>query len=211
MTRIGMPFDLLQVMAERGDEKFGLFDRYLNSQLVRVLKTIGYDVDYVRGEGAHLIDAEGNRYLDLLSGFGVFALGRNHPTVIKALRQVLDARFAGLVQLDVSVLAGLLAERLVQRMPWTGKVFFCNSGTEAVEAAIKFARMATRRSRIVSCHHAFHGLTYGALSLIGDEMFRQGFEPFLGDCETVPFNDIVALERALSRRDVAAFVFEPIQ
>jgi ornithine--oxo-acid transaminase len=71
--------------------------------------------------------------------------------------------------------------------------------------------MATRRSKILSCHHAFHGLTYGALSLVGDEMFRQGFEPFLGECETVPFNDLVALDRALSRRDVAAFVFEPIQ
>ena len=206
-----MTFDLLALAEARRSEKFGLFDQHLNSQLVRVLKTIGYDVDYVGGEGPHLIDADGNRYLDLLSGFGVFALGRNHPTVIRALRQVLDARFAGLVQLDVSLLAGLLAERLVQRMPWTGKVFFCNSGTEAVEAAIKFARMATRRSKIVSCHHAFHGLTYGALSLVGDDMFRQGFEPFLGDCVTVPFNDVVALDRVLCQGDVAAFVFEPIQ
>ncbi len=96
-------------------------------------------------------------------------------------------------------------------MPWTDKVFFCNSGTEAVEAAIKFARMATRRSKIVSCHHAFHGLTYGALSLVGDDLFRQGFEPFLGDCATVPFNDLVALDRVLRHRDIAAFIFEPIQ
>ncbi|MFO1129367.1 MAG: aspartate aminotransferase family protein [Rhodospirillales bacterium] len=206
-----MTFDLLELAQSRHADKFGLFDRYLNSQLVRVLKTIGYDVDYVRGEGPHLIDANGNRYLDLLSGFGVFALGRNHPTVAKALGQVLDARFAGLVQLDVSLLAGLLAEKLVQRMPWTGKVFFCNSGTEAVEAAIKFSRMATRRSKIVSCHHAFHGLSYGSLSLTADDMFRQGFEPFVGDCDAVPFNDLGALERALSRRDVAAFIVEPIQ
>lgn len=206
-----MTFDLLALAEARHAEKFDLFDRYLNSQLVRVLKTIGYDVDYVTGAGAHLIDRAGNRYLDLLSGFGVFAVGRNHPTVVKALHQVLDARLAGLVQMDVSLLAGLLAERLVARMPWTDKVFFCNSGAEAVEAAIKFARMATRRTRILACDHAFHGLTYGALSLVGDGMFRNGFEPFLGDCDSVPFNDLAALDRALARRDVAAFIVEPIQ
>lgn len=206
-----MPFDLLALARERHTEKFELYDRYLNSQLVRVLKTIGYDVDYARGQGPHLFDQAGNRYLDLLSGFGVFAIGRNHPTVIAALKQVLDGELAGLVQLDVSLLAGLLAERLVQRMPWTGKVFFCNSGAEAVEAAVKFSRMATRRSRIVYCEHAFHGLTCGALSLIGDDLYRQGFGPLLGDCVSVPFNDIVALDRVLRQRDVAAFVVEPIQ
>jgi ornithine--oxo-acid transaminase len=206
-----MSFDLMTLAAARHDEKFSLFDRHLNSQLVRVLKTIGYDVDYVRGEGPHLIDAAGHRYLDLLSGFGVFAVGRNHPTVVRTLHQVLDARLAGLVQMDVSLLAGLLAEQLVARMPSTEKLFFCSSGAEAVEAAIKFARMATRRSRILACDHGFHGLTYGALSLVGDAMFRNGFEPFVGDCASVPFNDLVALERALARKDVAAFVVEPIQ
>lgn len=206
-----MSFDLLDLVQQRKGEKFQLFDQYLNSQLVRVLKTIGYDVDYVEGDGPHLIDAAGNRYLDLLSGFGVFAVGRNHPTVIRALHQVLDARLAGLVQMDVSLLAGLLAEQLVRRIPWTEKLFFCNSGAEAVEAAIKFARMATRRTKIVCCEHGFHGLTYGALSLVGDELFRQGFEPFVGDCAAVPFNDLVALERLLRAHDVAAFIVEPIQ
>jgi ornithine--oxo-acid transaminase len=206
-----MPFDLLQVMAGRRDEKFPLFDRYLNSQLVRVLKTIGFDVDYVRGEGPYLFDRAGNRYLDLLSGFGVFAVGRNHPTVAAALRQVLDAQLAGLVQMDVSLPAGLLAERLVARLPWLDKAFFCNSGAEAVEAAIKFARAATRRPKIVYCDHGFHGLTMGALSLNGDALFRTGFEPLLGACAAVPFNDLLALERVLKAGDVAAFVFEPIQ
>ena len=206
-----MPLNLQELMAARGAEKFPLFDRYLNSQLVRVLKTIGFDVDYVRGEGPYLFDAAGNRYLDLLSGFGVFAVGRNHPTVAGALRQVLDAQLAGLVQMDVSLLAGLLAERLIARLPYLDKVFFCNSGTEAVEGAIKFARAATRRAKIVYCDHAFHGLTMGALSLNGDPLFRDGFEPLLGDCARVPFNDLLALERALQGGDVAAFVFEPIQ
>jgi ornithine--oxo-acid transaminase len=206
-----MPLDLEQLIAGRRAEKFSLFDRYLNSQLVRVLKTIGFDVDYVRGEGPYLFDGRGNRYLDLLSGFGVFAVGRNHPTVANALRQVLDAQLAGLVQMDVSLLAGLLAERLIARVPYLEKVFFCNSGAEAVEGAIKFARAATRRTKIIYCDHAFHGLTMGALSLNGDELFREGFEPLLGDCARVPFNDVIALERALKAGDVAAFVFEPIQ
>ena len=206
-----MPLDLEQLVAGRRAEKFSLFDRYLNSQLVRVLKTIGFDVDYVRGEGPYLFDAAGNRYLDLLSGFGVFAVGRNHPTVANALRQVLDAQLAGLVQMDVSLLAGLLAERLIARVPYLEKVFLCNSGAEAVEGAIKFARAATRRTKIIYCDHAFHGLTMGALSLNGDGLFRGGFEPLLGDCVRVPFNDVVALERALKAGDVAAFVFEPIQ
>lgn len=206
-----MPFDLQAAIGERGGEKFSLFDRHLNSQLVRVLKTIGYDVDYVRGEGPYLFDSAGQRYLDLLSGFGVFAVGRNHPAVAAALRQVLDAQLAGLVQMDVSLLAGLLAERLSRRLPWLEKTFFCNSGAEAVEAAIKFARAATRRTKIVHCEHAFHGLTMGALSLNGDALFRGGFEPLVGDCAAVPFNDLLALERALKPGDVAAFVFEPVQ
>jgi ornithine--oxo-acid transaminase len=206
-----MAFDLQQLMAGRAAEKFPLFDRYLNSQLVRVLKTIGYDVDYVRGEGPYLFDVRGERYLDLLSGFGVFAMGRNHPTVAAALRQVLDAQLAGMVQMDVSLLAGLLAEKLCERLPWLDKAFFCSSGAEAVEGAIKFARAATRRTKIVFCDHAFHGLTLGALSLNGDTLFRSGFEPLLGECVRIPFNDIVALERALAGNDVAAFIFEPIQ
>ena len=206
-----MPFDLQAAMGERGAEKFSLFDRYLNSQLVRVLKTIGYDVDYVRGEGPYLFDSAGHRYLDLLSGFGVFAVGRNHPAVAATLRQVLDAQLAGLVQMDVSLLAGLLAERLAQRLPWLEKAFFCNSGAEAVEAAIKFARAATRRTKIVYCDYAFHGLTMGALSLTGDALFRTGFQPLLGECAMVPFNDLLSLDRLLKAGDVAAFVVEPIQ
>src|SRR5512144_27205 len=206
-----MSLDLEQLIAGRRAEKYSLFNRYLNAQLVRVLKTIGFDVDYVRGQGPYLFDASGTRYLDLLSGFGVFAVGRNHPTVANALRQVLDARLAGLVQMDASLPAGLLAERLVARLPYLDKIFFCNSGAEAVEGAIKFARAATRRAKIVYCDHAFHGLTMGALSLNGDEMFREGFGPLLGDCARVPFNDVLALERALKGGDVAAFVFEPIQ
>ena len=206
-----MPIDLAGLIAERRGDKFQLFERHLNAQLLRILRTLGFAVDYVRAEGPHLFDADGNRYLDLLSGFGVFALGRNHPTVTGALEQVLRGQLAGLVQFDVSLLAGLLAERLTGYMPWLPKLFFCNSGAEATEAAIKFSRAATGRSTILYCDHAFHGLTYGAVSLCGDEHFRARFGPFVGDCARIPFNDLEALERALVGRDVAAFVVEPIQ
>ncbi|MGD5652463.1 aminotransferase class III-fold pyridoxal phosphate-dependent enzyme, partial [Xanthomonas citri pv. citri] len=116
-----------------------------------------------------------------------------------------------LVQFDVSVLAGVLAERLLKYVPYLDKAFFANSGAECVEAAIKFARGATGRPGIVYCAHGYHGLTYGALSLTGDSNFRTGFEPLLPGCTSIPFNDLAALEKALASREVAAFVVEPIQ
>lgn len=202
-----------ELLVRRAGEQFALHETHLNRQMVRVLRTIGFDRNYVRAKGPYLYDEAGNEFLDLLSGFGVFALGRNHPTVNAALKAVLDADLPNLVQLDVSLLAGLLGEQLVACAPGEGltRVFFANSGAETVEAAIKFARAATRRQRIIHCEHAFHGLTYGALSLNGDKGFREGFGPFVGACEAVPFNDLPALEEALAGKDVAAFVVEPIQ
>lgn len=206
-----MNSDLAALFAEREGERYGLHARYLNEQMVRVLRAIGYDVGFVRGKGAYLYDRDGNEFLDLLSGFGVFAIGRNHPRLRAALASVLDSELPNLVQMDVSTLAGVLAERLLKRVPHLDKVFFANSGAEAVESAIKFARAATGRTGIVFCEHAFHGLSYGALSLNGDAIFRTGFEPLLPDCIKIPFNDLAALERALAGKTVAAFVVEPIQ
>src|ERR1700752_2975574 len=206
-----MPLDLNQLLAGRRSDKYALHERYLNAQMVRVLKTIGYDVDFVSADGPYLNDATGARYLDLLSGFGVFAIGRNHPLVIDALKQVLDARLPNLVQMDVSLLAGVLAERLLALTPGMDRAFFCSSGSEAVESAIKFAHAATGRGQIVHCGGAFHGLPMGARSLTGSDVFKKGFEPLLPDCVQVPFNDLPALETALSGGDVAAFIVEPIQ
>jgi ornithine--oxo-acid transaminase len=196
---------------EREGERGALHTRHLNEQLVRVLKTIGFDVGFKRGQGQYLYDRKDQRYLDLLSGFGVFAIGRNHPVLRDALKSVLDSDLPNLVQLDVSVLAGILAERLLAYAPYLDKAFFANSGTECVEAAIKFARGATGRPGILYMGHAYHGLTYGSLSLTDDKNFRNGFEPLLPGCTAVPFNDLAALEKALANRQVAAFVFEPIQ
>jgi len=203
--------DMAALFAQNERERFAIHTRHLNTQMVRVLQAIGYDVGFQRGSGQYLYDREGARYLDLLSGFGVFAIGRNHPALRNALKSVLDAELPNLVQMDVPTLAGVLAERLLARVPYLDKVFFTNSGTEAVEAAIKFARGATGRPGILYCEHAFHGLSYGALSLNGDRIFRKGFEPLLPDCVAIPFNDLAALEQALGSRNVAAFVVEPIQ
>jgi ornithine--oxo-acid transaminase len=206
-----MSVEIDHLFAEAEPQRYVLHTRYLNEQMVRVLKTIGFDRAYRRGKGQYLYDREGLQYLDLLSGWGVFALGRNHPVLADALKKVLDGDLPNLVQMDVSALAGVLAERLLFQVPHLEKVFFANSGTESVEASLKFARAATGRAGIVYCSHAFHGLTSGSLSVIGDDIFRSGFGPLLPGCVEVPFNDVAALERALASKTIAAFIVEPIQ
>jgi ornithine--oxo-acid transaminase len=224
-----------EILADRSGEEMALGDAYLNPQLGRIVRTLGFDKRWVAGEGAHLIDAEGDRYLDLLSGYGVFAIGRNHPEAIAAVRDTMDAHTANLPQLGVTLLSGVLAEQLLARAGGVvkfGAMVPANSGTEAVEAAIKIARAATGRTRILFAEHAFHGLTLGSLSLNGNDEFRDGFGPLLPGCEAVPFGDVDALERALGggagavgpdgaradgggrdagHGDVAAFVVEPVQ
>ncbi|MDD2725179.1 MAG: aspartate aminotransferase family protein [Methylovulum sp.] len=207
-----MTFSIAELFEQHSTDKFDLHEQYLNNQMVRVLKTIGYDRHYQRAIGQYLYDQNGTEYLDLLSGFGVFAIGRNHPTVISALQETLTLELPNLVQLDVSVLSGLLGQEILKTTPENlNKIFFCNSGTEAVEAAIKFARYTTKREKIVFCEHGYHGLTMGALSLNGEDTFREGFGPLLPGCSAIPFNDLAALEAALSQNDVAAFIVEPIQ
>jgi acetylornithine/succinyldiaminopimelate/putrescine aminotransferase len=132
--------------------------------------------------------------------------------VVEALRETLDAQTANLPQLGVSLLPGVLAEQLVDRAPHRIEAFVsANSGTESVEAAIKLARATTGRPRVLHAEHAFHGLTLGALSLNGEEIFREGFGPLLEDCAPVAFGDVAALRRELDRGDVAAFIVEPVQ
>jgi ornithine--oxo-acid transaminase len=201
-----------EILARRTGEELALNDRHLNPQMGRILRTLGFDRVWVSGEGAHLIDSEGQRYLDLFGGYGVFAIGRNHPEAIAAVRDAMAARTGNLPQLGVTLLSGVLAEQLLARAPGSvGAMVPANSGTEAVEAAVKIARAATGRPRVLYAEHAFHGLTLGSLSLNGDSHFREGFGPLLPGCTPVPFGDLDALERELARGDVAAFVVEPVQ
>ena len=210
-------------------EQHDLFAEHVNSQLVRVLKTIGFDKNYTRAQGQYLYDKDGHEYLDFLSGYGVFNMGRNHPRIKAALHEALDMDTANMVQMDAPLLAGILAKRLLEKVnvsfdknfPSTNlrtyalkrldTVFFTNSGTEANEGAIKFARCATGRPRIVFLEHAFHGLTTGSLALNDNDEFRNGFGELLPGCIAVPVGDLKALECELSKKDVAAFVFETIQ
>ena len=204
------PFDVAGLLAKRGGERYELAREYLNPQLARTLHAIGFDEVYTRGEGCYFLDEDDQQYLDMLAGFGVFAVGRNHPVIRQALHDVLDLRLADLTQFDAPPLAGLLGEQLLARAPHLDRVYFSNSGTESVEAALKFARCATGRPRIIYCEHAFHGLTVGSLSVNGADEFRAGFDPLLPDT-CIPFGDLDSLARELRRGDVAGLVIEPIQ
>jgi ornithine--oxo-acid transaminase len=208
-----MPLDIKDLVTSRLGENYELHDRHLNRTLVKVQRTIGFDIVYARAEGAYLYDMDGKDYLDFLSGFGVYNIGRNHPVVKKAIRDILDLDLPNMVQLDSALMSGLLAERLVQRLaqqgaPHLDAVFLCNSGTEAVEGALKFAKCATRRPRVLSLKNSYHGLSYGALSVTGNPAFHEGFGPFIPGCETVALGDLVELESQLKRNDVAAFIVE---
>ncbi|MBV9449743.1 MAG: aspartate aminotransferase family protein [Streptosporangiaceae bacterium] len=205
-----MDFDLRGLLTQRGGEGYALYGKYLNPQTPKVLHAIGFDKVYTRAEGAYLYDADGNRYTDFLAGFGVFAAGRNHPVIRKALHDVLDAELAEWTQFDCPPLPGLLAEKLLAKAAGLDRVFFCNSGTEAVESALKFARYSTGRKRIIYCDHAFHGLTTGSLAVNGSAEFRRGFDPLLPDTP-IPLGDLDALAAELRKGDVAALIIEPIQ
>jgi acetylornithine/succinyldiaminopimelate/putrescine aminotransferase len=203
--------DLKGMLAEAGDahERWA---RTINPQFVRVLRTIGFDRDWARADGAYLYDADGNRYLDMLGGFGMYNAGRNNPRIRAALIEALELETPGSVQLGVTALPGLLAEALLERAPARlGRVLFTSSGTEAVEAALKLGRAATKRTRVLSVDHGFHGLTLGSLSANGNAEFTARFGPLLPGFERVPFGDLDALERELRGEDVALFLVEPVQ
>lgn len=205
-------FDILSLIRSRSGETYSLHRKHVNPQFVRVLEVIGFNRNYLSSRGAYLTDEKGRRVLDFLAGFGVFNIGRNHPVVAEAVQEMIRSEPPNMVQMDVGAASGLLAEALAARAPGDlDAVFFTNSGAEGVEAALKFARQATRRIRIVHCKKAFHGLTLGALSVNGADEFRDRNEPLLPGCTAVPYNDLEALEAELSRGDVAAFIAEPIQ
>jgi ornithine--oxo-acid transaminase len=207
-----MSFDIKNLVATRMGENYDLHSRHLNPMLVDVLRITGFDKVYVRAEGAYLYDGAGCEYLDFLSGYGVFNMGRNHPTIKQAIRDTLDLDLPNMVQLDCALLSGLLAEALLKKVPsHLEAIFFCNSGTEAVEGAIKFARAATGRAKIISLKGGYHGLSYGSLSVTGSSNFQEGFGPFLADVDRVRLGDLNALEQFLKKGDVAAFLFEPVQ
>jgi ornithine--oxo-acid transaminase len=206
-----MPSNLFALLRTNRGRQFELHDRYVNPRMREMLRLVGMDTDYVRASGRYLYDTAGRKYLDLVTHSGVFSIGHNHPHVAATLKAVLSAELPNILLMDCSLLSGLLAERLLRTAPHLGKVYFGNSGAEAVEAALKMARGATGKPRVISFVGAYHGLTYGALSTVGHEMWREGFAPFLPGCVQVPFNDADAVARELARGDVACVLGETIQ
>ena len=207
----GIGLGLADLLAARAGEEFELHARTINPQFVRMLRTIGFDRHWARGEGAYLYDRDGSRFLDMLGGFGMYNVGRSNVRVRAALSEALEIELPGRVALGVTQLAGLLAEELLALAPPSlARVLFTNSGTEAVEAVLKLGRTATGRQRVVSVENGFHGLTLGALSANGARDFTDDFEPLLPGFARVPFNDLDALETELRTEDVAVFIVEPI-
>lgn len=206
-----MPFDFSKLVNEHRSSAYALYEANVNPRFAKALKIIGFDNTYVRAEGPYLYDDKGRQYLDMLAGYGVFNIGRNHPVVKKALIDFMQSDFSSLVQMEAPILCGVLAGELKKRTNLgLDYVYFCSTGAEANEAAIKFARRATGRERLLYASSAFHGLTTGALALNGSEVFREGFGPLVASGK-VPFGDLAALEEALSKGDVAAFFIEPVQ
>jgi ornithine--oxo-acid transaminase len=188
------------------------YAEYVNPQWVALLNLLDLNVEYERCTGAELFTKNGRRILDFLSGYCVHNTGHNHPYIVQALKDELDKSGPAMLQSHVPKLAGELAQRLCE-LAGGGlkKVYFGSSGSEGVEAAIKFARATTGRSGIVYAKSSFHGLTVGALSLMNDTFWREGFGPLLEDTVGVPFGDLVALEKALRSERNSAFIVEPVQ
>ena len=197
---------------KRAQRAATLYARHINPVLMAAGEPSGFVKTFVRGEGVHLYDAAGRKYLDFVGGFGSMNLGHNHPAIVAAIQAALQQQAPGFAQSSVNPYAAELAAELACVAPAALEmVFFGNSGTEAIEAALKLARITTGRSGLLHCEGSFHGKSMGSLSLAGNVEYRRPFGPLLPSVECIPFGDTPALERALRTRQFAAFVLEPIQ
>ncbi|MGB7205734.1 MAG: aspartate aminotransferase family protein [Anderseniella sp.] len=206
-----MPLDIKKIVEENTGKNNSLYAEHVNPKFAKALKIIGFDNDYVKASGAYLWDAKGRKYLDMLAGYGAFNMGRNHPEIRKVLTDFMEGDYCSLVQMETPILCALVAQELKKRCGYgLDKVYFCSTGAEGNETAIKFVRRATGKDKLVFTSSAFHGLTSGALALNGGAVFRESFGELLG-AEKVAFGDLEALEAVLAKGDVAAFFVEPIQ
>ncbi len=186
------------------------YKKYVNPGLANMLSMLDFDKHFVKAEGMQVWDEDGKEYLDCLAGYGALNLGHNHPGIIEAVEKVKGAPV--LLQASLSKLAGAMGGNLACITPGElQNCFFANSGAEAIEGALKLARAATGRRKLVYCEGGFHGKTMGALSVSGRDKYRNPFEPLLPETRQVPFGDLEALEEALADGEAASFLVEPIQ
>ena len=185
---------------------------YINPGLVKLLNLIKINKKFNRAEGFYIWDEQGNRYLDFLGGYGALNFGHNNREFIEAITEFLCFNYPNILQISLNGLTSALSMNLAAITPGKlEKAFFCNSGAEAVEGALKIARKATGRKKIIYTENSFHGKTFGALSVTGRAKYQKPFEPLLPDCKDVPYGEIAPLESILEKKDAAAFIVEPIQ
>src|SRR5579863_9568418 len=190
------------------DKVYADYKEYINPPLARFMKLAGAPVEE-RAQGCRVFDTNGKSYLDFCGGYGVFTLGHSHPKVVAAVKKQLD-RMSLSTRVFFNEQMGALARELAKIAPGDLQIsFFSNSGTEAVEAALKMARLSTKRVHIVSTQNAYHGKTMGSLTATGRDIFKDSFKPLVPEFEHIPFGDLEALDRALP--GAAAFIVEPIQ
>ncbi|MGI6097138.1 MAG: aspartate aminotransferase family protein [Dethiobacteria bacterium] len=184
--------------------------RYVNPALANLLGLLNFDKQYVRAQGCRVWDEDGEEYLDFLGGYGALNLGHNHPEIHKAIEKVFGAPV--LLQASLNKLTAVLAHNLAQVAPGDlCRTFFCNSGAEAVEGALKLARIVTGRKDFIYCEGSFHGKTLGSLSVTGRKKYQDPFQPLIPGAVAIPYGDLESLERALEKKTAAAFIVEPIQ
>jgi len=186
--------------------------QYCNSHFPDYLALLDFDKNYPRAEGMYVWDSEGNRYLDFLGGYGSLNLGHNPAEVIEAVKRIWDLKVTNILQSGLSALQAAIGETLAEITP--GELrhsFFASAGCEAVEGALKTARIASGKPVIISTQASFHGKTFGALSASGREKYKKPFEPLLPGFEQVPYGDPDALEARFRKKDVGAFICECVQ
>jgi putrescine aminotransferase len=192
------------------EETIGKYEKFINPSMARLFRFMGLGSVETTAHGWIITDSEGNDYIDCLGGYGMFCVGHRHPKVVEAVKKSLDTMPMHGEVLFNRPMADL-AERLAEITP--GKLqysFFVNSGTEAVEGALKVARLATGRKKFIAAKNAFHGKTFGSLTATGRDMFRTPFQPLLPNFEHVPYDDVAAMATALDN-ETAAVILEPIQ
>lgn len=186
------------------------YKEYVNSGKATLLRLLNFDQEYVSAKGMYVYDSKGREYLDFLGGYGSLNFGHNPPSIYKAMERVRE--LPNILQASIPKITAACARNLETITPGALKrSFFCNSGTEAVEASLKLSRKATGERGIIYTEGSYHGKTFGALSVTGRKKYREPFQPLLSDTHQIPYGDIEALKRILEEREAAAFILEPIQ